>query len=160
MINTHRYVFLALFAFLALLKVASGSIEACLPEGQRKNGMNINFYQYSLMDSSTYSNAAYMAYQYANKAKLGSVAGQTTISIHYDIPCVGFFETFSCPEEDSSDDGMGFTCNNEYCSNSQSAAYWSSDLFGFYTTPTNITVEMKGYFLPPQTGSYLSLIHI
>ncbi|CAI6523811.1 ALI_HP2_G0020720.mRNA.1.CDS.1 [Saccharomyces cerevisiae] len=105
------------------------------------------------MDSSTYSNAAYMAYQYANEAKLGSVGGQTTISINYDIPCVSDFGTFSCPQEDSSDE-WGFMCNNEFCSNSQASAYWSSDLFGFYTTPTNVTVEMTGYFLPPQTGSY------
>ncbi|CAI4520303.1 BHH_G0025500.mRNA.1.CDS.1 [Saccharomyces cerevisiae] len=88
------------------------------------------------MDSSTYSNAAYMAYQYANEAKLGSVGGQTTISINYDIPCVSDFGTFSCPQEDSSDE-WGFMCNNEFCSNSQASAYWSSDLFGFYTTPTN-----------------------
>ncbi|CAI4233953.1 BCN_G0000070.mRNA.1.CDS.1 [Saccharomyces cerevisiae] len=40
------------------------------------------------------------------------------------------------------------------CSNSQGIAYWSTDLFGFYTTPTNVTLEMTGYFLPPQTGSY------
>ena len=73
--------------------------------------MNINFYQYTLMDSSTYSNAAYMAYQYANEAKLGSVGGQTTISINYDIPCVSDFGTFSCPQEDSSDE-WGFMCNN------------------------------------------------
>ncbi|EGA72417.1 hypothetical protein AWRI796_5260 [Saccharomyces cerevisiae AWRI796] len=99
------------------------------------------------MDSSTYSNAAYMAYQYANEAKLGSVGGQTTISINYDIPCVSDFGTFSCPQEDSSDE-WGFMCNNEFCSNSQASAYWSSDLFGFYTTPTNVTVEMTGYFLP------------
>ncbi|CAI4526442.1 CPG_1a_G0025570.mRNA.1.CDS.1 [Saccharomyces cerevisiae] len=149
----HHCIFLVILAFLELLNVASGSMEACLPDGEKKNGMNINFYQYTLMDSSTYSNAAYMAYQYANEAKLGSVGGQTTISINYDIPCVSDFGTFSCPQEDSSDE-WGFMCNNEFCSNSQASAYWSSDLFGFYTTPTNVTVEMTAYFLPPQTGSY------
>ncbi|CAI4600025.1 ADI_G0029150.mRNA.1.CDS.1 [Saccharomyces cerevisiae] len=149
----HHCIFLVILAFLELLNVASGSMEACLPDGEKKNGMNINFYQYTLMDSSTYSNAAYMAYEYANEAKLGSVGGQTTISINYDIPCVSDFGTFSCPQEDSSDE-WGFMCNNEFCSNSQASAYWSSDLFGFYTTPTNVTVEMTAYFLPPQTGSY------
>ncbi|CAI6380560.1 ASN_HP2_G0000720.mRNA.1.CDS.1 [Saccharomyces cerevisiae] len=148
----HRYMFLAVFTLLALINVASGATEACLPAGQRKSGMNINFYQYSLKDSSTYSNAAYMAYGYASKTKLGSVGGQTDISINYNIPCVSSSGTFPCPQEDSYGNwgckGMGA------CSNSQGIAYWSTDLFGFYTTPTNVTLEMTGYFLPPQTGSY------
>ncbi|GMC23008.1 unnamed protein product [Saccharomyces cerevisiae] len=148
----HRYMFLAVFTLLALINVASGATEACLPAGQRKSGMNINFYQYSLKDSSTYSNAAYMAYGYASKTKLGSVGGQTDISIDYNIPCVSSSGTFPCPQEDSYGNwgckGMGA------CSNSQGIAYWSTDLFGFYTTPTNVTLEMTGYFLPPQTGSY------
>nr|AAY57870.1 FLO1/YAR062W fusion protein [Saccharomyces cerevisiae] len=148
----HRYMFLAVFTLLALTSVASGATEACLPAGQRKSGMNINFYQYSLKDSSTYSNAAYMAYGYASKTKLGSVGGQTDISIDYNIPCVSSSGTFPCPQEDSYGNwgckGMGA------CSNSQGIAYWSTDLFGFYTTPTNVTLEMTGYFLPPQTGSY------
>ncbi|CAI4240640.1 ASN_collapsed_G0000750.mRNA.1.CDS.1 [Saccharomyces cerevisiae] len=97
----HRYMFLAVFTLLALINVASGATEACLPAGQRKSGMNINFYQYSLKDSSTYSNAAYMAYGYASKTKLGSVGGQTDISINYNIPCVSSSGTFPCPQEDS-----------------------------------------------------------
>ena len=43
--------------------------------------------RYSLKDSSTYSNADYMAHGYADKEKLGSVGGQTKISIDYDLPC-------------------------------------------------------------------------
>ncbi|CAI5188484.1 ANL_HP_G0134670.mRNA.1.CDS.1 [Saccharomyces cerevisiae] len=148
----HHCIFLVILAFLELLNVASGATEACLPAGQRKSGMNINFYQYSLMDSSTYSNAAYMAYQYADKVKLGSVSGQTNISINYNLPCVTTSGTYQCPQEDVYGN---WGCRGKgMCSNSQASAYWSSDLFGFYTTPTNVTVEMTGYFLPPQTGSY------
>ncbi|CAI7130475.1 CGH_1_collapsed_G0000820.mRNA.1.CDS.1 [Saccharomyces cerevisiae] len=148
----HRYMFLAVFTLLALINVASGATEACLPAGQRKSGMNINFYQYSLKDSSTYSNAAYMAYGYASKTKLGSVGGQTDISIDYNIPCVSSSGTFPCPQEDAYGN---WGCRGKgRCSNSQAVSYWSTDLFGFYTTPTNITLEMTGYFLPPQTGSY------
>ncbi|CAI4242491.1 AQG_2a_G0000850.mRNA.1.CDS.1 [Saccharomyces cerevisiae] len=148
----HRYMFLAVFTLLALINVASGATEACLPAGQRKSGMNINFYQYSLKDSSTYSNAAYMAYQYADKVKLGSVSGQTDISINYNLPCVTTSGTYQCPQEDAYGN---WGCRGKgRCSNSQAVSYWSTDLFGFYTTPTNITLEMTGYFLPPQTGSY------
>ncbi|CAI7035842.1 BEM_collapsed_G0000790.mRNA.1.CDS.1 [Saccharomyces cerevisiae] len=148
----HRYMFLAVFTLLALINVASGATEACLPAGQRKSGMNINFYQYSLKDSSTYSNAAYMAYQYADKVKLGSVSGQTDISINYNLPCVTTSGTYQCPQEDAYGN---WGCRGKgRCSNSQAVSYWSTDLFGFYTTPTNITLEMSGYFLPPQTGSY------
>nr|4GQ7_A Chain A, Flocculin [Saccharomyces pastorianus] len=99
--------------------------QACLPVGSRKNGMNVNFYKYSLQDSTTYSDPQYMAYKYSDTKKLGSVSGQTHLSIYYG-PNTAFWNTAS----------------------------WSSDLFGFYTTPTNVTVEMTGYFLPPQTGSY------
>ena len=148
---SHCYMLLTVFAFLALVNIASGSTEACLPAGERKNGMNINFYQYSLRDSSTYSYPGYMAYGYAATQKLGSVGGQTIISIDYNIPCDTGDETFPCPQEDA----VGsWRCKDTYCYNSQADAYWSSDLFGFYTTPTNVTLEMTGYFLPPQTGSY------
>ncbi|CAI5162468.1 ATV_HP_G0059220.mRNA.1.CDS.1 [Saccharomyces cerevisiae] len=149
----HYCLLLAIVTLLGLANVISATTAACLPANSRKNGMNVNFYQYSLMDSSTYSNAAYMAYGYASKTKLGSVGGQTDISIDYNIPCVSSSGTFPCPQEDSYGNwgckGMGA------CSNSQGIAYWSTDLFGFYTTPTNITLEMTGYFLPPQTGSYI-----
>ncbi|CAI4545600.1 AQG_2a_G0025870.mRNA.1.CDS.1 [Saccharomyces cerevisiae] len=148
----HHCIFLVILAFLELLNVASGSMEACLPVGPRKSGMNINFYQYSLRDSSTYSNAAYMAYGYASKTKLGSVGGQTDISIDYNIPCVTLSGTFPCPQEDIYGN---WGCRGKgICSNSRVVSYWGTDLFGFYTTPTNITLEMTGYFLPPQTGSY------
>ncbi|CAD6466768.1 CBK_G0000060.mRNA.1.CDS.1 [Saccharomyces cerevisiae] len=104
------------------------------------------------MDSSTYSNAAYMAYKYADKVKLGSVSGQTDISINYNLPCVTTSGTYQCPQEDAY--GNCGCRGKGRCSNSQAVSYWSTDLFGFYTTPTNITLEMTGYFLPPQTGSY------
>ncbi|CAI7298615.1 CGH_1_collapsed_G0017130.mRNA.1.CDS.1 [Saccharomyces cerevisiae] len=148
----HHCIFLVILAFLELLNVASGSTQACLPVGPRKNGMNINFYQYTLMDSFTYSNAAFMAYGYASKTKLGSVGGQTDISIDYNIPCVSLSGTFPCPQEDIYGN---WGCRGKgRCSNSRVVSYWSTDLFGFYTTPTNITLEMTGYFLPPQTSSY------
>ncbi|CAI5053885.1 ATV_HP_G0024030.mRNA.1.CDS.1 [Saccharomyces cerevisiae] len=148
----HYCLLLAIVTLLGLANVISATTAACLPANSRKNGMNVNFYQYSLMDSSTYSNAAYMAYQYADKVKLGSVSGQTDISINYNLPCVTTSGTYQCPQEDAYGN---WGCRGKgRCSNSQAVSYWSTDLFGFYTTPTNITLEMTGYFLPPQTGSY------
>nr|BBF98343.1 flox protein [Saccharomyces cerevisiae] len=148
----HYCLLLAIVTLLGLANVVSATTAACLPSNSRKNGMNVNFYQYSLMDSSTYSNAAYMAYQYADKVKLGSVSGQTDISINYNLPCVTTSGTYQCPQEDAYDN---WRCRGKgRCSNSQAVSYWSTDLFGFYTTPTNITLEITGYFLPPQTGSY------
>ncbi|CAI5018202.1 CFC_HP_G0016550.mRNA.1.CDS.1 [Saccharomyces cerevisiae] len=145
----HYCLLLAIVTLLGLANVVSATTAACLPANSRKNGMNVNFYQYSLMDSSTYSNAAYMAYQYADKVKLGSVSGQTDISINYNLPCVTTSGTYQCPQEDAYGN---WGCRGKgRCSNSQAVLYWSTDLFGFYTTPTNITLEMTGYFLPPQT---------
>ncbi|EHN01382.1 Flo10p [Saccharomyces cerevisiae x Saccharomyces kudriavzevii VIN7] len=166
-------MFLAVLSFSALINVALGATEACLPAGEKKSGMNINFYQYSLKDSSTYSNPSYMAYGYADKDKLGSVSGQTELSIDYSIPCNGASNTCAC-EDDYTDGsssqvatvkrGVRLCSDNTTLSSAaekredgdcdQGAAYWSSDLFGFYTTPTNVTVEMTGYFLPPKTGTY------
>ncbi|CAI1797562.1 hypothetical protein SEUBUCD646_0A00950 [Saccharomyces eubayanus] len=151
---SHRYMFLAVFAFLALVNVASGSTTACLPAGVRKNGMDVNFYKYTLKDSTTYSYPGYMAYGYASGQKLGSVGGQTKTSIDYNIPCVSSSGTFACPQGDATTTRRGWSCQRKACSNDQGVAYWSSDLFGFYTTPTNVTLEMTGYFLPPQTGTY------
>ena len=145
-----------------------------MPAGEKKNGMTINFYQYSLKDSSTYSNPSYMAYGYADAEKLGSVSGQTKLSIDYSIPCNGASDTCACSDDDATEysasqvvpvkrgvklcsDNTTLSSKTEKRENDdcdQGAAYWSSDLFGFYTTPTNVTVEMTGYFLPPKTGTY------
>ncbi|KOG99772.1 uncharacterized protein DI49_1606, partial [Saccharomyces eubayanus] len=161
----HHRVFSALLAFLALANAASASTEACLPTNERENGMNINFYEYALGDKSTYTDSAYMAYGYANTKKVGSVSGQTALSIYYDIPCDS---TPTCSDDDSTPTNEVALMKryDENCSSGNvpmkrdtadcnpDAAYWSSDLFGFYTTPTNVTVEMTGYFLPPENGSY------
>ena len=169
-----RYIFLTGLFLLSVANVALGTTEACLPAGEKKNGMTINFYQYSLKDSSTYSNPSYMAYGYADAEKLGSVSGQTKLSIDYSIPCNGASDTCACSDDDATEysasqvvpvkrgvklcsDNTTLSSKTEKRENDdcdQGAAYWSSDLFGFYTTPTNVTVEMTGYFLPPKTGTY------
>ena len=163
-----NYLVSASFAFLALSGTVSATTEACLPTNKRKNGMNINFYEYALGDTSTYANPAYMAYEYANTTKIGSVTGQTSLSIYYNPPCSG---TPTCSDDDSSSYPYPthvwdvIKRENQPCYNvvpskrdttdcDPYAAYWSSDLFGFYTSPTNITVEMTGYFLPPESGDY------
>ncbi|KAM5426092.1 Flo10p [Saccharomyces cerevisiae] len=169
-----RYIYLTGLFLLSVANVALGTTEACLPAGEKKNGMTINFYQYSLKDSSTYSNPSYMAYGYADAEKLGSVSGQTKLSIDYSIPCNGASDTCACSDDDATEysasqvvpvkrgvklcsDNTTLSSKTEKRENDdcdQGAAYWSSDLFGFYTTPTNVTVEMTGYFLPPKTGTY------
>ncbi|CAH1831318.1 unnamed protein product [Saccharomyces cerevisiae] len=169
-----RYIFLTGLFLLSVANVALGTTEACLPAGEKKNGMTINFYKYSLKDSSTYSNPSYMAYGYADAEKLGSVSGQTKLSIDYSIPCNGASDTCACSDDDATEysasqvvpvkrgvklcsDNTTLSSKTEKRENDdcdQGAAYWSSDLFGFYTTPTNVTVEMTGYFLPPKTGTY------
>ncbi|CAI4713409.1 CEI_1a_G0038830.mRNA.1.CDS.1 [Saccharomyces cerevisiae] len=169
-----QYIFLTGLFLLSVANVALGTTEACLPAGEKKNGMTINFYQYSLKDSSTYSNPSYMAYGYADAEKLGSVSGQTKLSIDYSIPCNGASDTCACSDDDATEysasqvvpvkRGVKLCSDNTTLSSGtkkrenddcdQGAAYWSPDLFGFYTTPTNVTVEMTGYFLPPKTGTY------
>ncbi|ONH79387.1 Cell wall protein AWA1 [Saccharomyces cerevisiae] len=95
-----------------------------------------------------------------NTKKLGSVSGQTNLSIYYSPPCESTPTCVTYAVLKRDEDGYD-PCgplyetkkrDTEYCD--PNTAYWSSDLFGFYTTPTNVTVEMTGYFLPPQTGSY------
>ncbi|CAI6538794.1 AEL_HP2_G0023660.mRNA.1.CDS.1 [Saccharomyces cerevisiae] len=124
----HHCIFLVILAFLELLNVASGSTQACLPVGPRKNGMNINFYEYTKCDITTYLDPEYMGYKYSDRKKLGSVSGKTYLSLYF----TSYPYTFYC---DPNTAPLG-------------------SLFGFYTTPTNVTLEMTGYFKPPQTGSY------
>ncbi|GMC35839.1 unnamed protein product [Saccharomyces cerevisiae] len=131
----HHCIFLVILAFLELLNVASGSTQACLPVGPRKNGMNINFYEYTICDKTTYLEPEYMGYKYSDTKKLGSVSGQTYLSIYFSPNPVSTIKKR----------------DTDYCDSN--TASWSYFL-GFYTTPTNVTVEMTGYFLPPQTGSY------
>ncbi|CAI1561057.1 hypothetical protein SEUBUCD646_0L00180 [Saccharomyces eubayanus] len=163
----YNYLFSAALAFLALTDAASASTEACLPTNERKNGMNINFYEYALGDESTYTDPTYMASGYANTKKLGSVSGQTDLSIYYNTPCdtynscndptpvteMALMKRYdeNCPTET---EPVYASIKRDTDDCDRDAAYWSSDLFGFYTTPTNVTIEMTGYFLPPEDGSY------
>ena len=149
-------VFSALLAFLVLANTTSADTEACLPTNERKNGMNINFYEYTLGDITTYREPAYMGYEFSDTEKLGSVSGQTGLSIYYRSPCDNTpvcWDLLRRDEDPCSEyDVVPMKRDTDDCDSS--AAYWGSDLFGFYTTPTNVTVEMTGYFLAPENGSY------
>ncbi|CAD6622821.1 AMH_1a_G0016440.mRNA.1.CDS.1 [Saccharomyces cerevisiae] len=150
-------VFSALLAFVALATTTLASTEACLPTNKREDGMNINFYEYTLGDKTTYLEPEYMGYEYSDTKKLGSVSGQTDLSIYYSPPCetTPTCVTYAVMRRDEDPCGPLYETkkrDNEYCD--PNTAYWSSDLFGFYTTPTNVTVEMTGYFLAPENGSY------
>ncbi|CAI6485401.1 BFH_HP2_G0016120.mRNA.1.CDS.1 [Saccharomyces cerevisiae] len=153
-------VFSAVLVFVALATTTLASTEACLPTNKREDGMNINFYEYTIGDKTTYLEPEYMGYKYSDTKKLGSVSGQTDLSIYYSPPCESTPTCVTYAVLKRDEDGYD-PCgplyetkkrDTEYCD--PNTAYWSSDLFGFYTTPTNVTVEMTGYFLPPQTGSY------
>ncbi|CAI4946724.1 ANL_HP_G0016150.mRNA.1.CDS.1 [Saccharomyces cerevisiae] len=152
-------VFSAVLVFVALATTTLASTEACLPTNIREDGMNINFYEYTIGDKTTYLEPEYMGYKYSDTKKLGSVSGQTDLSIYYSPPCESTPTCVTYAVLKRDEDGYD-PCgplyetkkrDTEYCD--PNTAYWSSDLFGFYTTPTNVTVEMTGYFLPPQTGS-------
>lgn len=157
--SVRRSIFSAVLALLALANTTSANTEACLPTNEREDGMNINFYEYMLGDTSTYTDPAYMGYGYANTKNLGSVSGQTELSVYYSSPCDSIptcsenLQPMKRDEQPCAETSIAFTKrDDDDCD--PDAAYWSSDLFGFYTTPTNVTVEMTGYFLPPENGSY------
>ncbi|CAI4060779.1 uncharacterized protein SKDI_06G0150 [Saccharomyces kudriavzevii IFO 1802] len=157
--SVRRSIFSAVLALLALANTTSANTEACLPTNEREDGMNINFYEYMLGDTSTYTDPAYMGYGYANTKNLGSVSGQTELSVYYSSPCDSIptcsenLQPMKRDEQPCAETSVAFTRrDDDDCD--PDAAYWSSDLFGFYTTPTNVTVEMTGYFLPPENGSY------
>ncbi|CAI4449483.1 CFF_collapsed_G0016820.mRNA.1.CDS.1 [Saccharomyces cerevisiae] len=153
-------VFSAVLVFVALATTTLASTEACLPTNKREDGMNINFYEYTIGDKTTYLEPEYMGYKYSDTKKLGSVSGQTDLSIYYSPPCESTPTCVTYAVLKRDEDGYD-PCgplyetkkrDTEYCD--PNTAYWSSDLFGFYTTPTNVTVEMTGYFLAPENGSY------
>ena len=114
--------------------------------------MNVNFYEYALGDTSTYADSEYMASGYANTTKLGSVSGQTSLSIYYNTPCDitptcledGAYPTSEVQllkryDENCPDETIALSKKRDTEDCDPDAAYWSSDLFGFYTTPTNVT---------------------
>ncbi|CAI4432436.1 CQS_1a_G0015520.mRNA.1.CDS.1 [Saccharomyces cerevisiae] len=155
----------AVLVFVALATTTLASTEACLPTNKREDGMNINFYEYTIGDKTTYLEPEYMGYKYTNTKKLGSVSGQTDLSIYYSPPCESTPTCVTYAVLKRDEDGYD-PCgplyetkkrDTEYCD--PNTAYWSSDLFGFYTTPTNVTVEMTGYFLAPENGSYTFSFH-
>lgn len=119
------YVFFALLGLPLLASMAQANHVACLPQGERTPGFSARFFPYALSDLSSYKDPIYMGYGYANQARVGSVSGIETVGFRY-YPCI-------------------LHPGVAYCTRT---VFWGSDIYGFYTTPSNLLLELAAISLP------------
>ena len=123
--------------------------DACLPSGASSSGFTAKFYQYTRGDTETFQSPAFMGYGYANNDYMNTVTGVNNIQINYCMPCQ--YSIFGSPQPVT----CGTSVNYGNCYNNPYSSSQSGTIYGYtFSTATNFALELTGYFLAPQTGSY------
>ncbi|GAV56434.1 hypothetical protein ZYGR_0BW00100, partial [Zygosaccharomyces rouxii] len=134
------------FSMLGIMKVLAAT--ACLPAKQAQSGFKAKFYQYNYGDLSTIRKQSFIAGGYAQRQFLGEKDNVNDILIAYGMQCTLQNGQVVVPQEPWNFDYSQCT-NKRYFSQRHEGT-----IFGFDVTATNFTVELTGYFLAPQTGTY------
>ena len=127
----------------------------CLPDGPSSQGFTARFFPYQIGSLVATNNPLWLEQDYMNNDPIGQTSGILDPN-YYIKPCV-FGTQRTCPlSSPFTADAYGrLKCGNSYCLNNQNGALSNLDMFGFSTTPTNITVELSGYLYTSQTGNYV-----
>lgn len=123
------------------------AIDACLPTDAASGGFTAKFYQYDFGDSSTFTSPAFMGYEYANRDLLTTVSSVNNIGFTWCMPYenwLGIWQNVQC--------GTGFSYSG--CINQPNSSLQQGQIYEYTLDATNFVVELTGYFLAPQTGSY------
>ena len=128
---------------------------SCLPDGPSSQGFTARFFPYQIGSLVATNNPLWLEQDYMNNDPIGQTSGILDPN-YYIKPCV-FGTQRTCPlSSPFTADAYGrLKCGNSYCLNNQNGALSNLDMFGFSTTPTNITVELSGYLYTSQTGNYV-----
>lgn len=134
------------FSFLGITTVLATT--ACLPQNQVQSGFKANFYQYDFGDETTYADPAYMAGEYSQRELLGTKTNINNILMAYGMKCELWDGHIVYPKKPQNFDYSQCT-NNDYIYTQQ-----RGNIYGYNLNATDFTVELTGYFLAPQTGTY------
>ncbi|GAV54687.1 hypothetical protein ZYGR_0AR00100, partial [Zygosaccharomyces rouxii] len=141
------------FSLLGITRVLAAT--ACLPQNQAQSGFTAKFYQYDFGDTITYSNPAYMAGGYTQRQLLGTKTNLNNILIAYGMKCRLWNGEVVTPKEPWNFD-YSKCVNTDYIYQQQKGT-----IFGLNLYATDFTVELTGYFLAPQNGTYtFALSHV
>ncbi|GAV56430.1 hypothetical protein ZYGR_0BT00100, partial [Zygosaccharomyces rouxii] len=141
------------FSMLGIVKVLAAT--ACLPQNNPQGGFKANFYQYDFGDEITYADPVYMAGGYTQRQLLATKTNINNIVIAYGMKCELWNGEVVIPKEPWNFN-YGRCFNSEYIHSQQKGNIYGVDLYG-----TDFTVELTGYFLAPQDGTYtFALNHV
>lgn len=145
---SHKSIFqwLLWFSVLGITKALAAT--ACLPANGAQSGFKANFFQYNYGDMTTLRQPSFIAGGYAKRQLLGTQNNVNNILIAYGMECQLSNGEVVTPTEPWNFDYS--QCKNKrYFSQRHNGT-----IFGFELTATNFTVELTGYLLAPQTGTY------
>ncbi|SSD61959.1 uncharacterized protein SCODWIG_03720 [Saccharomycodes ludwigii] len=136
----------------------------CNPISKPSNGFKVRWFPYNIYDTTTYTSREYMAYGYYQNSKpYHEQNGITSVIIQSGFPCQynenDPSQYYLCNGEPDQQ-GTNWHCPYQYghdatlCYNDNQLPYTLPVIFDYNTTFTNFTMELTGYFLAPQTGSY------
>ncbi|KAG0668227.1 hypothetical protein C6P45_004880 [Maudiozyma exigua] len=128
---------------------------SCLPNGPSSQGFTARFFPYPIGSPAATTDPTWLQQDYTNNDPIGETSG--ILDPNYNFrPCIVGAQ-LTCPLSSSlTSDGSGrLKCGSVYCLNRQNSPLFNKDMFGFKTTPTNITVELSGYLYTKQTGNYI-----
>ncbi|CCK72381.1 uncharacterized protein KNAG_0K00130 [Huiozyma naganishii CBS 8797] len=133
-----------------------GSPGACLPLGEPSKGFNAKFFSYPINVYDKVLDPGYYTKHYADGGPIGEVKGIIDPNFKTTIPCYRSDggPTFRCYHPFLRGLACKYWCGSIHCNNSLRGAYWSEEIYGFNTSVSNISMELTGYLLAPETGNY------
>lgn len=126
----------------------------CILSQSPQDGLVAKFYSYPNDDMVDVASLRYMSYGFMYSKHLGEIGGVTNIDINNGIACKDGNSEFECSPYNG--DTVTFSdyaliCNGISCGSVETQY---GTVFGFEITTMNYTVEIVGYLLASQTGSY------
>ncbi|GMM55159.1 Tda8 protein [Maudiozyma humilis] len=135
--------------------------DACLPQGTESLGFTARFYPYVITTQVAVWSTYYISGYYMKSTPIGTTNGITDINLSYRMCRQKNGNLINCPvgnsyiEKNWNGNGITPSCGTtNICTNLVTEPIGNIDIFGFKTYPTNFTVELTGYILPPMNGYY------
>ncbi|CCK71802.1 uncharacterized protein KNAG_0I00100 [Huiozyma naganishii CBS 8797] len=137
-----------------LLCFASAQIsrpEACAVKGVASEGLTAKFYPFPFQKFSLVRTPKFYGHDYAVPSPIHELKNIVDPNFVIGAECI------------PTDKSAPFICHNptsHYCGSiecepfQKNSPYWTTDIYGYNTTVSNITLELTGYLRAPETGVY------
>ena len=147
------------FLWSPLIDYSMAATTGCIFSDSPQNGLIAKFYSYVYADYNDIRSLDFMSYGFLNNQYLGQEKDITNVDINAGIKCDGKDSKSICSPYNgdnitySVDDNNDttFSCSGVYCGEVKPEF---GTVYGFGVTTTNFTVELTGYLLASQSGTY------